>query len=305
MNILITFFLLGKKWGISILTIHFIVVIIYFLFRLEYNILYLAPYTGKEPIYFSVEYLICGSGIGYLLYMFIKNNQHAENAFKKSNEDLITSSTLIARQNEEKVIMLKEIHHRVRNNLQVMMSLLSLQSNELKNKDLYNEFGTATDRIRAVSLIYDKLYKDDMLVHFDIKKFLESLVSHLFEEDFSQKNIKINVVLNKISSKTITPFALIFNELIANSIKLKQTIRNNKALEIQVRIYPAKVNYFHLEYKDNCTWENEDEQSFGQELISIMTEQLDGTMERSYSNEITCHLFLLHNLKEDFLLKQS
>lgn len=298
MNILFTYFTLGNRWGTGILLMHFIGMVFYFTFRLEDNIAHLPAYTPKDILNFIIEYAICGTFIAYFLYQFVKSNRYAENKFRESNVELNQQNIIISKQNEEKEVMLKEIHHRVKNNLQVITSLLRLQSNEIEESSLSKEFNEAINRVNAMALIHEKMYQSDMLSNFDLKNYLTTMAKDLIHNYSVTKKIdlQINSDIKIIHSKTIVPLALIFNELISNSIKhgFKQT----EAPLITVGIRTIDPNHFNLEYLDNGKWINNSKSSFGMELISTMTEQLDGEMKLTHDQTGTKFSFRLKNLLE-------
>lgn len=221
MNILFTFFTLGRIWGYGVLIAHFSVIIFYFAFRLEDNINNLPDFTNNDIVNFSIEYSICGLGIAFFIHQFIKTHQYAEGKYKLSNEALNEQNVIISGQNKEKEIMLKEIHHRVKNNLQVITSLLRLQAYDLGEGTISKEFNDAINRVKAMSLIHEKMYQKEMLSNFDLEGYLNSMATDLISTYSLDKQVdlKIESEISNINSKTIVPLALLFNELISNSIK--------------------------------------------------------------------------------------
>ena len=298
-NILLAFFVLGQVWGITILVIHFTFFSLYFAFGLEGNLSRLEAFDKMDIADFIIEVAIVALGISYLLMQFIKTNKYAETILKNTNEALQAQNEIITQQNEEKEIMLKEIHHRVKNNLQVITSLLRLQAQELEGEKDINSFTEAINRVKSMALIHEKMYKSDMLANFDLRNYLESLINELIYTYSVKKPIQLDVQsdINNIGSKSIVPISLLFNELISNSIK--HGFENQEEGKIHVRVTPCdKEDYFCLKYADNGQWKEETRKSFGLELIDTMTDQLEGEYNLEKSGDGTNYSFTLKVLVE-------
>ncbi|MBK9192832.1 MAG: sensor histidine kinase [Crocinitomicaceae bacterium] len=193
--------------------------------------------------------------------------------------------------------MLKEIHHRVKNNLQVITSLLRLQSREIEDEKTKAQFQDAVQRIIAMSLIHEKIYQNENLSKIDLKDYLDTLAADLIHTyaDNIKITLDINSALDRLGNNTLVPVALIFNELISNS--LKHAFNDLDHGHIKVELFPREKNMFELMYKDNGKWsEPVKEGSFGLELIETLTEQLDGKVERKSENG-TVYRFILKNVE--------
>jgi two-component sensor histidine kinase len=123
----------------------------------------------------------------------------------------------------EKEMLLKEIHHRVKNNLQVVSSLLNLQQRQVKNKKTKLLFQESRDRVKAMSLIHQNLHQDNNLTVVDIKTYFENLVSNLVKNykvvNQHKIEVKYNIESLKLDIDIIIPLGLIVNELISNILK--------------------------------------------------------------------------------------
>lgn len=299
-NVLFAFLMLGRVWGMIILVGHFTVLVLYYAFRIEYNIENLPPFDSQGIWNFIIETCIVGVGMAYILLKFIKANSHAEQKVQNSNDELTKQNEIISNQNKEKEVMLKEIHHRVKNNLQVITSLLRLQSQELKDDKQVDAFSEAINRVKSMALIHDQMYQSDMISNFDLKNYLVSLTNELIETYSVQKPIELDVdsEIRSIGSKSIVPISLLFNELISNSIKHGFEHKDNGKITVRVRLGKLE-NYLSLEYGDNGNWKKESTKSFGMELIDTMTEQLEGDFTLNKTEEGTHYLFNLKALGED------
>jgi two-component sensor histidine kinase len=117
-------------------------------------------------------------------------------------------------------VMLKEIHHRVKNNLQIISSLLRLQSETLSEseREIYIE---AVNRVSAMAIIHEKMYQTDSLSNFDLEEYIVTLIDSLFESYMVNGKVesKINVHVGSLNTKSIVPIAMMLNELVSNSVK--------------------------------------------------------------------------------------
>lgn len=295
---LYTFFAIGKRAGYLILLINFLGIANYFYFKYSDNIQFLA--REMHPYQMSATVLVVGGSfvmIAYLLRQFKNTTSFAEKKFKAANAELENRNRLVQAQNEEKTIMLKEIHHRVKNNLQVITSLLRLQSREIDDEKTKAQFQDAVQRIIAMSLIHEKMYQNENLSKIDLKDYLDTLAIDLIKTyaDNIHVTLDISSKLDRLGNNTLVPVALIFNELISNS--LKHAFQDRDQGKITVELFPRDKNMFELMYKDDGIWsEPSKEGSFGLELIETLTEQLDGKVTRSNENG-TVYRFVLKNVE--------
>jgi two-component sensor histidine kinase len=234
--------------------------------------------------------------IFFLSYQNIKTNQFAQNNLKEAREELQIQFDTINKQNEEKTMMLKEIHHRVKNNLQVITSLLRLQSRELENEEAISKFQETTNRVIAMSMIHEKMYQSAELSKINIEEYFNSLSNDLLNSYQVEFPIEINIYcsIETLGMTPIVPLALIFNELLSNS--LKYAFSESQDAKIDIKLQKMDQNNFVLTYQDNGTWKipvrND---SFGMELIDALTEQLEGKM--AFSNKpVTKYVFEFPNL---------
>ena len=204
--------------------------------------------------------------IVFIIYKMIQNNK-----------DIIDMHEKQRVQNE---VLLKEIHHRVKNNLQIISSLLKLQSMDSENETVTEHFNEAINRIRSMALIHEKMYTNDDLSQIDIQSYLIALVQDITETIQSESNIELNVnsEIKNIDIKSIVPVSLIFNELITNSIK--HGFKEKGAGKIDLEIIHDGDNVI-FKYSDDGTWKVPDnEATFGIELIKTLSEQLNGKCKR-------------------------
>lgn len=199
---------------------------------------------------------------------------------------LESSNNEIAKQHEQQKVLLKEIHHRVKNNLQIISSLMSLQSRNVKSKAMVEVLNDCRRRVEAIALIHQKLYQDDKGNSVDFKAYMEDFVlTH------DALNPKITFVLNSdditLHLDVAVPLGLIISEMITNSVKhafhevkkpmiLIDFVHHGDGMELWVRDNGVGL-------PDGFDFEQEDQFGLGTDIISALTDQIDAKM--SYFND--------------------
>lgn len=199
---------------------------------------------------------------------------------------------------EEKEILLKEIHHRVKNNLQVISSLLFLQSVSLKDDEAVNLFKDSQDRIRCMALIHEKLYQSKDLAGISFNEYVKSLVDDL-ERSYKKQSVPVVTKLNigdiKLSLDTAMSCGLMVNEMMTNSFKyafpnewVKQK-PDDYEFGIWISVEKLGPKKYILEFRDNGIGIPEEldimnTESLGMKLINSLIIQLNGSMEINRNN---------------------
>ena len=185
---------------------------------------------------------------------------------------------------KEKEVLLKEIHHRVKNNMQVISSILNLQSRHIKDKHALKMFEDSQDRIKSMVLVHEKLYESENLAGIDFAEYIRSMTSYLFSLYRIGQAIGLNIDIKDVllDVNTAIPCGLIINELISNS--LKYAFPENIVGEICIQLFSDKDDKFTLIVKDNGIGFPKDldfreTESLGMQLVIMLVEQLEGTIE--------------------------
>ena len=188
---------------------------------------------------------------------------------------------------KEKEFLMKEIHHRVKNNLQIVSSMLSLQADKISNNDVKEILQEGRQRINSMALIHQLLYNQNNMSYISISNYLSTLIQQI-ETSFNSGagNIKVNVLCDeiKLDLDTAIPLGLIVNELITNSFK--HAFKKTQKGIVDVHL-TAKENAFTLIVKDNgdgFDYESKKEQSLGMELINILVQQINGEIKFTNQN---------------------
>ncbi|MBF0345493.1 MAG: response regulator [Nitrospirae bacterium] len=194
----------------------------------------------------------------------------------------------------EKEVLLREVHHRVKNNMQVISSLLRLQARYIKDAKLSGLFRDSEYRIKSMALIHEKLYKSSDLASIDFADYIKSLVGGLFSTYGLQAGkVNLSIAANNIilGIDTAIPCGLVINELISNSLKYgfstdrgdEQPLRTITS-EISIKLYQADEEYYELVVGDNGIglppgMDYKNTESLGLQLVaSLVQEQLHGSI---------------------------
>jgi PAS domain S-box-containing protein len=215
----------------------------------------------------------------YAIYTDITN--------RKLNEEQIKNSLL------EKEVLLKEVHHRVKNNLQIIASLLNFQSRYVKDPEALNMFKESQNRVKSIALIHEKLYQTKDLSRIEFAGYIKSLVSHLFLTfDIKPDRISFSVNANNLflSVDTAIPCGLIINELVTNS--LKYAFPEDRKGQITINLNYNNLNEYELIVKDNGISLPENivigkTETLGFQLINTLVTQLDAKADIIRNNGTT------------------
>jgi len=187
---------------------------------------------------------------------------------------------------KEKEVLLDEIHHRVKNNLQVISSLLRLQSGYIEDERYAEMFKESQSRVQSMALIHDKLYQSSDLARIDFGEYIKGLAGALFKSHGSEAAriaLKTEVEGIVLGANHAMPCGLIVNELVSNS--LKHAFPKGRRGEIRIAMRPTAENELELVVSDNGIGVPEDldfrnMESLGLQLVTILAEdQLGGQIE--------------------------
>lgn len=204
----------------------------------------------------------------------------------KRTSELLEQKKSLEEKNTEKEILLKEIHHRVKNNLQIIVSLLNLKSRKFEDQKVIDAINETQNRIISMSLVHQRMYQTTDFVALDFKEYSELLFQNIrMLYSVKEKGIKhTNFITSdiKVDIETAIPLGLVINELITNSFK--HAFKDNKdSKEISIYMDVTKEGVYVFKYKDNGYGmpNNTDQvtsQSLGIQLINALVEQINGEM---------------------------
>lgn len=226
--------------------------------------------TPKKNGYFEARYAKINNNEVLVVIRDITETKLAEQELKNSLA--------------EKEILLKEIHHRVKNNLQVISSILNLQSSFIKDFSTINILKESQNRIKSMAFIHESLYQNKDFSNVNFSDYVSNLCNTLFytyntSDDFVKLKLEISPI--KLSIDNAIPCGLIINELVSNA--LKYAFPNNRKGELAIRVFFHK-NQLRIEVEDNgigfpenLNFRNTD--SLGLQLVITLVEQLNAEIE--------------------------
>jgi two-component sensor histidine kinase len=225
---------------------------------------------------------------------------------KYLNKELQVKQDLLESELKTKQALLKEIHHRVKNNLQIISSMLSIQTQYNDNEALDDIIRESRNRIMSMSLIHESLYKRENTESAQFSTYVKELIPQLIETyhvDESKVHLKMKINDLELSLDDSVPCGLIINEIISNS--LKHAFPEGKEGSISIEMYKDKQNIIHLKVSDNGIGfpkgvlpMNQD--TFGFLLLYSLVEQLEAKIEVSNHKGVSFHIHW--KAKDDKLL---
>jgi two-component sensor histidine kinase len=244
-------------------------------------------YKQNQQIIFIVALLI----VLILLALSFRNyklKQKSNNQLALLNIDLESKNLLLDKKNAENELLLKEIHHRVKNNLEVVSSLLALQSEQIDDPNTKEAITEGQNRVNSIGIVHQKLYQGDNLGTIEMKDYFLSLSESILYSYGEKERIELKIIMKKLDLiiDTAIPLGLIINELMTNSIKYAFTKGEKGTITIKLE---KQNNILHLEVSDNGIGKSDITQGtgFGRQLISLLTLQLNGTMKEIIQNGTT------------------
>ena len=191
----------------------------------------------------------------------------------------------------EKEVLLSEIHHRVKNNMQVISSLLNLQAGHIEDERILELFKESQSRVRAMALIHERLYQAEDLASIDFAVYIRNLTDNLLsvyriDTDVIKLNFYVDDVFLDIN--TAIPCGLIINELVSNAFK--HAFPDGREGEVSITLTEDKVNKRHtltvsddgISFPEGLDFRGTE--TFGMQLVNILTKQLHGTIELDRSS---------------------
>lgn len=208
-----------------------------------------------------------------LLYFFNKNKK---------------ATKIIQTKNAENELLLKEIHHRVKNNLEMVKSLISLQSAQMEDSASKDAMIASQNRVQSMGIIHQKLYQGKNLGSIEMKDYFLNLSEGILDTFNADNKVKIECAMNNLDLDvdTAVPIGLIVNELLTNA--LKYAFPDDKKGLISISLEKTKDNHLKLKVADNGIGKVEGlapkGTGFGTQLVSLLTQQLNGKMTERNKN---------------------
>lgn len=243
--------------------------------------------TSQVYYIMKVAAIIIGVVLVLLIIILLWNKRlKKEVRLREASEKRLEETLVVlSKKNEEKKTLLEEIHHRVKNNLQVINSLLTLQSVETEDERALAIFKDAQNRVVTMALLHEKLYQTTDSDQLDFSEHFDLLAREMIASFFTNQKVKYSSALSSVmlDSKTMVSLALILNEFITNT--MKYAFKGITDPEIFLGFKCIGENQYELIYTDNGLGARKDlltleHESLGISLIKTLTEQLEGEIEQ-------------------------
>ena len=231
--------------------------------------------------------------ISIILYRTNRNKQKANLALQDKNDkiertvsELNTAQESLLARNAENELLLKEIHHRVKNNLEVVSSLLALQSNQIDDENTKEAMLEGQNRVQSIGIVHQKLYQGKNLGAIEMKDYFINLSDSILDSFGANKRVQVECAMNalNVDIDTAVPLGLIVNELLTNTIKY--AFPDGRSGKVQIKLEQKSNGVLQMQISDNGVGKSGTTSGtgFGGQLISLLTQQLGGTMQEDNNN---------------------
>lgn len=261
--------------------------------------------------WFQALFLLLGIGAVFGLFRYrLRNVQRRSRELEKINLKLGEQIKIreekekqVRESLEEKMILLHEVHHRVKNNLQVINSLLSLQSENVSDPEVKRMFDDSRQRVLSMALVHEKLYRTEDFLNINISEYIKSLVSRLLHTySVGPSPIETQIKVDETITMTVDvaiPCGLIINELVSNALKYAFPEEFDRVPEIHVSLEQVGTNGgLLLIVKDNGVglpdgFDVKTSSTLGFQLVRTLTEvQMRGKLSVKNESGLLCHISL-------------
>lgn len=252
------------------------------------------PKLIEKPFDWKIIWSIL-SVLGLIIIMLLyKNIQQKKNEKKKLEAKVKERTNELNKSLDEKALLLGEVNHRVKNNMQMIISLLRLQGDRTKDSKLNEVIITIQNRINAMSKLHELLYKQDSVLSLDTYEYFEKLVEEL--KDTIDSEVDINLIVESdLNIEQAIYCGLILNELVTNSLKYAFVNKKNKEIDI---ILTKEDKWFNLTIKDNGKGYNQQttKDSLGLTIVKrLVDRQLDGQIKIESHNGVKTTITWIEN----------
>ncbi len=209
---------------------------------------------------------------------------------KRLEEEVSKRTFELKKQNDKIEILIKEIHHRVKNNLQVITSLINLHSGYVKDPKALEVFEESKNRIKSMALVHEKLYETNDLSSISVDDFIMKMFDYLRDiyDDSRTSILEKQISVAKLDIDTVIPLGLLINEIFSNAFKY--ALKDNPDKKLVVELKAIKNKKFELKISDtgkgfNYETKRKSKSSFGLELIDLLVNQLNGDIQINTSKK--------------------
>ncbi|WP_324028309.1 histidine kinase dimerization/phosphoacceptor domain -containing protein [Maribacter sp. BPC-D8] len=243
--------------------------------------------------------------VSILFAVFILGNTLGKTLLKTYNA-MYSSKKELSNQVHEKQNLLKEVHHRVKNNLQTVSSLLSLQSRNIEAGPMKGLLKSTQNRVIAMAMVHEMLYMRNDISHIEYKSYVQELGEYLIRSIKGNDN-NVDLIIDipdiKLGIDTAIPLGLLINETLTNALKYGIESDKEGAISIKLQKDLEQENCYILEIGDNGigfpeTINYKTTKSLGLKLIHNLTRQLRGTIQRDDAKKGTNYIIQFQEIKQ-------
>lgn len=222
------------------------------------------------------------------LFFTYRNNKKKNFQLQALNSNLETTNLQLDKRNAENELLLKEIHHRVKNNLEVVSSLLALQSAKIDDPEVQDAMLASQNRVQSMGILHQKLYQSEHLAFIEMKNYFQNLCENILDSYNEIDRIKVDIDMKEVELDidTAVPVGLIVNELMTNS--LKYAFPNGKKGSIKLSLENLDKDNLSLKISDNGIGKSLNTKAkgtgFGTQLVDLLTRQIDGKLIQEVNN---------------------
>ena len=243
---------------------------------------------SKQQIFFIIALGLSAITL-LLVYRNIRLKQKSNLKLASVNLDLKNKNNLLDKRNAENELLMKEIHHRVKNNLEVVSSLLALQSAQIDDVNTKEAMTEGQNRVNSIGIVHQKLYQGTNLGAVEMKDYFLNLSESILDSFGAEQRIDLKLAMENLDLDidTAVPLGLIVNELLTNTIKY--AFPKGEKGTITIKLHKQDNNILRLEVADNGVGKSgiTHGTGFGGQLVSLLTKQLNGTMTEESQNGTT------------------
>jgi PAS domain S-box len=240
--------------------------------------------NGEEKQIMLFASVIPGTTDSVVSLLDITQRKNAENEVKRSLN--------------EKELLLREIHHRVKNNMQIISSLLNLQRSYIQDEEADNILQESQGRVKSMALVHEKLYQTSDLARINVAEYIRSLTMNLFHSYTVKPGINLSMDVGELyfNIDTAVPLGLIINELVSNSLKYAFQDQDEGEIRISLMETAEPGRYLLLIRDDGAGFPEEldinSTHSLGLQLVNTLVNQLDGEIEMVVNGGTTFNIII-------------
>ncbi|MES2518936.1 MAG: histidine kinase dimerization/phosphoacceptor domain -containing protein [Bacteroidota bacterium] len=257
----------------------------------------LAEVYAKNELRFNtvIGLLFTALLISFILYRNNRQKQKANALLQEQKAEINTQNitlentlSQLTAKNAENELLLKEIHHRVKNNLEVVSSLLALQSAKMDDPNMQEAMLASQNRVQSMGILHQKLYQSEHLAFIEMKNYFENLCENILDSYNETERIKVEIEMKELDLDidTAVPLGLIVNELFTNSLKYAFPL--GKKGIIKLSLESLENGNLKLSVSDNGVGKTLNASpkgtGFGTQLVDLLTRQIDGKLVQEIHN---------------------